>query len=69
MSNTGSFIPAAPPPPGVTSNPSHPQDVGHTAVLVVTALCPATFNILFLTHAYVKLCLKQGKFLSEDCKS
>ncbi|POS73444.1 integral membrane protein [Diaporthe helianthi] len=66
MSNTGSFTPAAPPPLGVTSNPAHPKDVGHTAALVVTTLCPALFNILFFIHAYAKLCLKQGKFLSED---
>lgn len=68
MSNTGSFTPAAPPPLGVTANPSNPKDVGHTAALVVTALCLALFNILFFVHAYVKLRLKQGKFLSEDCE-
>ncbi|KAG8165907.1 hypothetical protein KVR01_004459 [Diaporthe batatas] len=66
MSNTGSFIPAAPPPSGVTSNPSHPEDVGHTAALVVSVVCTAIFNILFFIHAYVKLRVKQGKFLFED---
>lgn len=68
MSNTSSFTPAAPPPFGEVSNPSHPKDVGHTAALVVTALCPAVVNILFLIHAPVKLRLKQGKLLAEDCK-
>lgn len=69
MSNTTRFTPAAAPPLGEVSNPSHPQDVGHTATLVVTAICAAVVNILFIIHANVKLRLKQGKLLAEDCKS
>jgi len=69
MSDTASFTPAAPPPLGEVSNPSNPTDVGHTAALVVTAICPAVVNILFFIHAYVKLRLKQGKLLAEDCKA
>lgn len=68
MSNITSFIPAAPPPLGEMSDPLHPKDVGHTATLVVTAICAAVVNILFIIHAYVKLRLKQGKLLAEDCK-
>lgn len=68
MSNTTSFTPAAPPPLGETSDPLHPKDVGHTATLVVTAICTAVVNVLFIIHAYVKLRLKQGKLLAEDCK-
>ncbi|KAI7787803.1 integral membrane protein [Diaporthe eres] len=66
MSNTTSFTPAAPPPLGETSDPLHPKDVGHTATLVVTAICTAVVNVLFIIHAYVKLRLKQGKLLAED---
>lgn len=68
MSNTTSFTPAAPPPLGEMSDPLHPRDVGHTATLVVTALCAAVVNILFINHAYVKLRLKQGNLLAEDCE-
>lgn len=68
MSNTTSLIPAAPPPLGEVSDLLHPRDVGHTATLVVTAICAAVVNILFIIHAYVKLRLKQGKILAEDCK-
>lgn len=68
MSNTTSLIPAAPPPLGERSDLLHPKDVGHTATLVVTAICAAVVNILFIIHAYVKLRLKQGKILAEDCK-
>lgn len=68
MSNTTSLRPAAPPPLGETSDLLHPKDAGHTATLVVTAICAAVVNILFIIHAYVKLRLKQGKILAEDCK-
>lgn len=68
MSNTTSFTLAGTPPSGEMSDPLHPKDAGHTATLVVTALCAAVVNILFIIHAYVKLRLKQGKILAEDCE-
>lgn len=68
MSNTTNFTSAAPPPLGEMSDLLHPKDVGHNATLVVTTICAAVVNILFIIHAYVKLRLKQGKILAEDCK-
>lgn len=68
MSLSTSFVPAAPPPEGVTPNFAEPEDVYYTANLVNTAVCIGVVNSAFLLHAYVKLVVKGGQILHEDCR-
>lgn len=68
MSNTTSFIPAAPPPTGEISDPLQRENTGHTAALALTTICAIVTNTLFVIHAYVKLRVKGGRLLTEDCK-
>lgn len=68
MSISTRFVPAAAPPEGVTPNFAEPEDVYYTTNLVNTAVCIGVVNAAFLVHAYVKLVVKGGQILREDCR-
>lgn len=66
MSISPSFVPAAPPPEGVTPDFEDPRDVYYSANLINTAVCLAVVNSAFILHAYVKLVVKKARLLHED---
>lgn len=68
MTNSSSLVSSASPPESVTPDFEPPQDGFYTANLVNTAVCLAVVNCVFLIHAYVKLAMKEGRLLQEDCR-
>lgn len=61
------LLAAAEPPPGVIPNFAHPKDVYHTIDIFVTGFCLFVMTIFFAIRVYVKMVVKRGETLLEDC--
>lgn len=62
---SSTFTPYLEPPPGVTSNPEHPESLAHLADITI-GLCLPFITIFFVVRCYVRLFLKKVWIL-EDC--
>lgn len=69
MVNSAKIVPAALPPDGVVANFQDRQDGYYTLLFSVVVVSIILTNVFFLIHAYVKLVVKSGRLLREDCKS
>lgn len=67
--NTIEFVAAADPPPGWVPNFKYPEDVYHTIVVSSHGLSLMVMTLFFAARLYVKLVIKRGELLMEDCRS
>lgn len=65
--STANLLAAAEPPPGMVPNFAHPKDVYHTVDILVQGLSLVIMTAFFAIRVYVKMVIKRGETLLEDC--
>lgn len=66
--STTNSLAAAEPPPGMVPNFAHPKDVYHTVDILVQGLSLVIMTGFFAIRVYVKMIVKRGETVLEDCK-
>lgn len=63
------IVSVAEPPPGWVTNFANPKDVYHTIALISHSVCLVMITLFFAIRLYVKMVIKRGEILLEDCRS